>query len=58
MKKIILFLLSINFLWAFPPDAAYFNELLSDDGKVTKNTLKIKKLMAAIILLILMVKLH
>ena len=44
MKKIILFLLSINFLWAFPPDAAYFNELLSDDGKMTKNTLKVKKL--------------
>ncbi|MDA0080937.1 hypothetical protein [Brachyspira hyodysenteriae] len=44
MKKIILFLLSINFLWAFPPDAAYFNELLSDNGKMTKNTLKVKKL--------------
>ena len=44
MKKIILFLLSINFLWAFPPNAAYFNELLSDDGKMTKNTLKVKKL--------------
>ncbi|WP_297247173.1 hypothetical protein [uncultured Brachyspira sp.] len=40
MKKIILFLLSINFLWAFPPSEAYFSELLSDDGKVTKNTLK------------------
>ncbi|CRF35548.1 hypothetical protein BRSU_2728 [Brachyspira suanatina] len=44
MKKIILFLLSINFLWAFPPDAAHFNELLSDNGKMTKNTLKVKKL--------------
>ncbi|HJH55623.1 hypothetical protein [Brachyspira hyodysenteriae] len=44
MKKIILFLLSINFLWAFPPDAAYFNDLLSDNGKMTKNTLKVKKL--------------
>ena len=40
MKKIILFLLSINFLWAFPPSNAYFFELLSDNGKVTKNTLK------------------
>lgn len=40
MKKIILFFLSINFLWAFPPSEAYFSELLSDDGKVTKNTLK------------------
>ncbi|MEI0518663.1 hypothetical protein [Brachyspira murdochii] len=40
MKKIILFLLSINLLWAFPPTEAYFSELLSDDGKVTKNTLK------------------
>ena len=40
MKKIILFLLSINLLWAFPPSEAYFSELLSDDGKVTKNTLK------------------
>lgn len=40
MKKIILFLLSINFLWAFPPSEAYFSELLSDNGKVTKNTLK------------------
>ncbi|WP_104618194.1 hypothetical protein [Brachyspira murdochii] len=36
----ILFLLSINLLWAFPPTEAYFSELLSDDGKVTKNTLK------------------
>ncbi|MDA0080935.1 hypothetical protein [Brachyspira hyodysenteriae] len=44
MKKIILFLLSINLLWAFPPDAPYFNELLSDNGKVTKNTLKVKKI--------------
>ena len=44
MKKIILFLLSINFLWAFTPDAPYFNELLNDNGKVTKNTLKVKKL--------------
>ena len=44
MKKIILFLLGINFLWAFPPDAAHFNELLSDNGKMTKNTLKVKKL--------------
>ena len=44
MKKIILFILSINFLWAFPPDAAHFNELLSDNGKMTKNTLKVKKL--------------
>ncbi|MEI0518437.1 hypothetical protein [Brachyspira murdochii] len=44
MKKIILFLLSINLLWAFPPDAAYFNELLSDNGKMAKNTLKVKKL--------------
>ncbi|ADG71607.1 hypothetical protein R4K54_11780 [Brachyspira murdochii] len=40
MKKIILFLLSINLLWAFPPSEAYFSELLSYDGKVTKNTLK------------------
>ncbi|WP_297246082.1 hypothetical protein [uncultured Brachyspira sp.] len=40
MKKIILFLLSINLLWAFPPDAAYFNELLSDNGKMTKNTMQ------------------
>ena len=40
MKKIILFLLSINFLWAFPPTEAYFSELLRDNGKVTKNTLK------------------
>lgn len=40
MKKIILFLLSINLLWAFPPTEAYFSELLSDNGKVTKNTLK------------------
>ncbi|ANN63574.1 hypothetical protein JQ824_07920 [Brachyspira hyodysenteriae] len=44
MKKIILFLLSINFLWAFPPSEAYFSELLSDNGKVTKNTLKVKKI--------------
>ena len=44
MKKIILFLLSINFLWAFPPSEAYFSELLSDNGKMTKNTLKVKKL--------------
>ena len=44
MKKIILFLLGINFLWAFPPDAAHFNELLSDNGKMTKNTLKVKRL--------------
>ena len=44
MKKIILFLLSINFLWAFPPSEAYFSELLSDNGKVTKNTLKLKKI--------------
>ena len=44
MKKIILFLLSINLLWAFPPSEAYFSELLSDNGKVTKNTLKVKKL--------------
>ncbi len=58
MKKIILFLLSINFLWAFPPSEAYFSELLSDNGKIIKNTLKVKKLTAAIILLILMVKLH
>ena len=40
MKKIILFLLSINFLWAFPPWEAYFSELLSDNGKVTKNTMQ------------------
>lgn len=40
MKKIILFLLSINFLWAFPPSNAYFFELLSDNGKVTKNTMQ------------------
>ncbi|ASJ21700.1 hypothetical protein [Brachyspira hampsonii] len=40
MKKIILFLLSINFLWAFPPSEAYFSELLSDNGKVTKNTMQ------------------
>ena len=40
MKKIILFLLSINFLWASPPTEAYFSELLRDNGKVTKNTLK------------------
>ncbi|ASJ21524.1 hypothetical protein [Brachyspira hampsonii] len=40
MKKIILFLLSINLLWAFPPSEAYFSELLSYDGKVIKNTLK------------------
>ncbi|PCG20394.1 hypothetical protein [Brachyspira sp. G79] len=44
MKKIILFLLSINLLWAFPPSEAYFSELLSDDGKVIKNTLKVKKI--------------
>ena len=44
MKKIILFLLSINFLWAFPPSEAYFSELLSDNGKVIKNTLKVKKI--------------
>ena len=44
MKKIILFLLSINFLWTFPPSEAYFSELLSDNGKVIKNTLKVKKL--------------
>ena len=43
MKKIILFLLSINLLWAFPPSEAYFSELLSDNGKVIKNTLKVKK---------------
>ncbi|KLI45031.1 hypothetical protein SZ40_07285, partial [Brachyspira hyodysenteriae] len=40
MKKIILFLLSINLLWAFPPSEAYFSELLSYDGKVTKNTMQ------------------
>ncbi|OEJ15879.1 hypothetical protein BFL38_10490 [Brachyspira hampsonii] len=40
MKKIILFLLSINLLWAFPPSEAYFSELLSDNGKVTKNTMQ------------------
>ena len=44
MKKIILFLLSINLLWAFPPSEAYFSELLSDNGKVIKNTLKVKKI--------------
>ncbi|WP_300366252.1 hypothetical protein [Brachyspira sp.] len=43
MKKIILFLLSINLLWAFPPQI-YFSELLSDNGKMTKNTLKVKNL--------------
>ncbi|WP_176720539.1 hypothetical protein [Brachyspira hampsonii] len=44
MKKIILFLLSINLLLAFPPSEAYFSELLSDNGKVIKNTLKVKKI--------------
>ncbi len=44
MKRIILFILRFNLLFAFPPDAAYFDELLRDDGKITKNTLKVKNL--------------
>lgn len=44
MKKIILFILSVNLLLAFPPNNAYFDNLLSDNGKIIKNTLKIKKL--------------
>ena len=40
MKKIILFILSVNFLWAFPPNKPYFENILSDNGKITKNTLK------------------
>ncbi|WP_028330176.1 hypothetical protein [Brachyspira alvinipulli] len=44
MKKIILFLLSINLLWAYEHDKAYFSELLRDNGKVTKNTLKVKNI--------------
>ncbi len=40
MKKIILFLLSVNFLWAFPPTIPYFDKLLSDNGKITKYTLR------------------
>lgn len=44
MKKIILFILSANLLLAFPPNRAYFNNLLVNNGKIIKNTLKIKKI--------------
>lgn len=40
MKKVILFILSFSLLLAFPPYKPYFANLLSDNGKVTKNTLK------------------
>lgn len=45
IKKIFLFILSINLLLAFPPDRPYFDNLLSDNGKIINNTpLKIKRL--------------
>lgn len=45
IKKIILLILSVNLLLAFPPDSPYFDKLLSDNGKIVKNIpLKIKKL--------------
>ncbi|MBR2112654.1 MAG: hypothetical protein IJ950_07010 [Helicobacter sp.] len=40
MKNIIILILSLNMLFAFPPTEAYFSELSSDNGKVIKNTLK------------------